>query len=108
MVNGKRIRFQAKCLRCCKFYAALSTFGTGTLKRHIKSCSIRNQKSCLSQSLIQFNSDGSVGHQDYSPEVARKQLCHLIARLDLPLGFGDSEAFEEYIKVAHNPRFSTV
>jgi hypothetical protein len=29
----------------------------------------------------------------------------LIARLDLPLSFGESDAFEEYIKVAHNPQF---
>jgi len=32
----------------------------------------------------------------------------LIARLDLPLGFGDCEAFEEYIKVTTNPQFATV
>jgi hypothetical protein len=29
----------------------------------------------------------------------------LIARLDLPLGFGDTDAFEFYIVRAHNPRF---
>jgi len=58
--------------------------------------------------LLQFNADGSVGHWEYSPEVARTQLCHLIARLDLPLGFGDSKAFEDYIKIAHNPRFATI
>jgi hypothetical protein len=29
----------------------------------------------------------------------------LIARLDLPLGVGDTDAFEEYIVRAHNPRF---
>jgi hypothetical protein len=32
----------------------------------------------------------------------------LIARLDLPLSFGESDAFEEYIKVAHNPQFVSV
>ncbi|KAG2536922.1 hypothetical protein PVAP13_9NG234446, partial [Panicum virgatum] len=108
VVDGKRIRFQAKCLHCGKIYATLSTFGTGTLKRHIKSCFVRKQKSRSSQSLLQFNADGSVGHWDYSPEVARTQLCHLIARLDLPLGFGDSKAFEDYIKIAHNPRFAII
>jgi hypothetical protein len=35
-------------------------------------------------------------------------LCHLIARLDLPLGFGFEDAFEEYIQHAHNPRFARV
>jgi hypothetical protein len=29
----------------------------------------------------------------------------LIARLDLPLGIGDTDAFEDYIVRAHNPRF---
>jgi sarcosine oxidase delta subunit len=29
----------------------------------------------------------------------------LIARLDLPLGIGETEAFEDYIIHVHNPRF---
>jgi hypothetical protein len=32
-------------------------------------------------------------------------LCRLIARLDLPLGIGETEAYEDYIVRAHNPRF---
>lgn len=32
----------------------------------------------------------------------------MICRLDLPLGFGESDAFEEFIKIAHNPRFDGV
>ena len=83
-MNGKRIRFQAKCMHCGKVYAALSTFGTGTLKRHLLACSAKMQKCRSSQSLMSFNPDGSLGHWEYSPEVARTQLCHLIARLDLP------------------------
>ncbi|RLM86695.1 hypothetical protein C2845_PM04G22770 [Panicum miliaceum] len=106
--NGKRVRFQAKCLHCGKFYAAPSNFGTRTLKRHRAACSVRNKKSRSSQSLLQFSLDGSLGNWEYSPEVARTQLYRLIARLDLPLGFGDCDAFEEYIKLAHNPRFATV
>jgi hypothetical protein len=35
-------------------------------------------------------------------------LCRLIARLDLPLGFGFEDAFEEYIQRAHNLRFAKV
>jgi hypothetical protein len=35
-------------------------------------------------------------------------LCHLIARLDLPLGFGFEDTFEEYIQHAHNPYFVRV
>ena len=41
----------------------------------------------------------------YNPAVARSELCRLIARLDLPLGIGEIEAFEDYIVHAHNPRF---
>jgi hypothetical protein len=32
----------------------------------------------------------------------------LLARLDLPLILGETEAWEEYIKTAHNPRYKTV
>jgi hypothetical protein len=42
---------------------------------------------------------------NYDPAVARFELCRLIARLDLPLGIGDTDAWEEYIQRAHNPRF---
>jgi len=39
------------------------------------------------QSRIQFNGDGSVTGWQYKPDVARRELCRLISRLDLPLGF---------------------
>jgi hypothetical protein len=32
----------------------------------------------------------------------------MIARLDLPLGIGDTQAWEDYIKHAYNPLFSKV
>ena len=32
----------------------------------------------------------------------------LVARLDLPLGIGKTEAWEDYIVRAHNPRFIKV
>lgn len=35
-------------------------------------------------------------------------MCWLISREDLPLCFGESDAFEEYIKVVHNPRFASI
>ena len=35
-------------------------------------------------------------------------MCRLISRLDLPICLAESSAFEEYIKKAHNPRFSAV
>ena len=45
---------------------------------------------------------------DYKPDVARSELCRLIARLDLSLGIGEIEACDEYIVHAHNPRFVKV
>jgi hypothetical protein len=44
----------------------------------------------------------------YDSSRARNKLCRLIARLDLPLGVGETQAWEDYIKNAHNPRFSKV
>ncbi|XP_039851477.1 zinc finger BED domain-containing protein RICESLEEPER 2-like [Panicum virgatum] len=55
--------------------------------------------------MLKFNADGSFVHWEYSPSVARTELCRLIARLDLPLCFGQSDAFQDYITNAHNPRF---
>jgi hypothetical protein len=49
-----------------------------------------------------------VAHFEYNPSVARTELCRLIARLDLTLGFGASPKFEEYVRIAHNPRFERV
>ena len=62
----------------------------------------------MAQSQLKFNPDGSVHLWEYKPEVARTQLCRLIARLDLPICIGESDAFEEYITTAHNPRFAKV
>jgi len=42
---------------------------------------------------------------NYNPAVARSKLCRLIVRLDLPLGIDETDAFENYIVHAHNPRF---
>jgi hypothetical protein len=44
----------------------------------------------------------------HDPAVARTELCRLIARLDLPLVIGETRAWEDYIKRAHNPLFSKV
>jgi hypothetical protein len=62
----------------------------------------------LSQSHITFNKDGIAHNWEYSTEVARVQLVRLLARLDLPLILGETEAWEEYIKTVHNPRYKTV
>jgi hypothetical protein len=60
------------------------------------------------QSIIKFNPDGSVRNFDYCPHRARTKMCKLISRLHLTLNFGESSAFEEYIKLSHNPSFKYV
>ena len=58
--------------------------------------------------MLRYNADGTVFRWEYNAEVARVQLYRLIARLDLPLCFGEFDAFEDYIKTAHNPRHTNV
>lgn len=55
--------------------------------------------------MFKFNVGGSIVHVEYSPSVARNRALHLIARLDLPLCFGESVASQEYITHANNHRF---
>ena len=75
---------------------------------HQKQCLKKAKHAALVQSRLQFNGDGFVSGWEYKPDVARRELCRLISRLDLTLGFGCEEDFEEYIQRAHNPRFSRV
>ena len=37
-VNGKKVRYAAKCIHCSKQYSALSSGGTGHLIRHRDEC----------------------------------------------------------------------
>ncbi len=107
--NGNKVRVSAKCNYCHKTLSVRSSAGTRHLLRHIKSCKPRRLGSnALPQSMLRFNADGSVISWEYSPEVARFELCRLIAREDLPICFGQSPAFVNYIKAAHNPRFVPV
>jgi len=62
----------------------------------------------LIQSRLQFNPDGSVRNFTYDQEKQREGLCRLIASNDLPLGFGESPAFVEYIQKYHTPNFTKV
>jgi hypothetical protein len=39
------------------------------------------------------------------PQVARTELCRLIAILNLPLRIADTDAWDDYIYCAHNPRY---
>jgi hypothetical protein len=57
---------------------------------------------------LAFSSDGNIHIWQYNEHVARTQLCRLLARLDLPLSKGETNAFEEYIRIAYNPKFTLV
>ena len=85
----------------------MSSSGTGHLLRHQRDCKVKNAR-MGKQSMIKFNPDGSVRNFDYCPHRARTEMCRLIAKLDLPLNFAESSAFEEYIKLSHNPGFKSV
>jgi hypothetical protein len=85
-----------------------STGGTGHLRRHRISCTRKADHVAKAQSVLNCGSDGSIRSWDYNPETAHIKLCHLIARLDLPLGIRAYDAFVEYISHAHNPRYVPV
>jgi hypothetical protein len=73
----------------------------------MKSCSAKRDHATMTQAKLALNPDG-LKNWVYDDMVARKELCILIARLDLPLGIGETQAFEDYIKRAHNPLFQKV
>jgi len=107
-LNGKRSRYAAKCHYCKKILTASSSGGTSHVLRHRISCARKADRASKAQAVLNFNSDGSVRNWEYKPDVARTELCRLIARLDLPLGIGAYDAFVDYIKRAHNPRYVPV
>ncbi|WVZ76741.1 hypothetical protein U9M48_024686 [Paspalum notatum var. saurae] len=104
---GKEVRVSAICLHCKNTFSAKSSSGTGHFRRHLDLYPSKKEKDRhgRTQSLLKFNADGSVVHWEYSPSIARTELCRLIARMDLPLCFGESDAFQEYITNAHNAKF---
>jgi hypothetical protein len=79
---------------CKATLSTRSATGTGHLKRHKKSCRLKTDQRARVQSRLSYNPDGSVYNWDY--------------KLDLPLEIGETDAWEEYIQRAHNPRFVKV
>lgn len=105
--NDTMVRVGAKCHYCKKEFSARSSIDTGHLACHIIKCK-RLHGRTGTQSMLKYNVDDFVFRWEYSPKVARQQLCRLIARLDLTLCFGDYDVFDDFIKTAHNPRHSNV
>jgi hypothetical protein len=88
-IKENKIRVAAICKLCGKRYSARSTAGTGHLIRHQKSCRRKHDNNRRVQSRLALNPDG-LHNWMYDPVVARTELCRLIARLDLPLGIGET------------------
>jgi hypothetical protein len=108
VVNGKKTRYAARCHYYKKVLTALSTDDTSHLLRYHKSCARKADRAANFQFVLNYNSDGSVRNWDYNSDVAHIELCHLIARVFLPLGIGAYDVFVEYIRRAHNPRYNPV
>jgi hypothetical protein len=83
-VNGVKICTKAMCKMCKSTLFARSAAGTRHLKRHKKSCRLKTDQRARVQYRLSYNHDGSVYNWDYKPDVARSELCRLIAKLDLP------------------------
>jgi hypothetical protein len=107
MEQGKEVRISAIYHHCRETLSAKSSSRTGHLLRYLDHCRAKKEKerSGIVQSVLKHNTDGSVRSWEYSVAVARTKLCRLIARLDLPLCFGEYDSFHDYITNAHNPRF---
>ncbi|WVZ97008.1 hypothetical protein U9M48_042575 [Paspalum notatum var. saurae] len=108
MINGVNVRWKARCHHCKGLLSAHSSSGTSYLSRHRDGCLKKLGKAAMTQSHISFNPDGTPKFWEYKPDVARSEMCRLISRLDLPICIAESAAFEEYIRKAHNPRFTSV
>ncbi|CAM0944793.1 unnamed protein product, partial [Alopecurus aequalis] len=102
VVEGVGVR-KARCKwhECNSLFALQIGGGNGHMKRHyeghLKASVAADKLSARRQDTLKFNPDGS-----------RESLCRMVAVLDLPLGFGESEDFVEYIQTSHNPNFKPV
>jgi hypothetical protein len=77
MEGGKEVRIAAVCHYCKQTLSAKSSSGTGHLIRHSMHCLAKKEKekAGIVQSVLRFNTDGSVITWEYSASVARSELC---------------------------------
>jgi hypothetical protein len=106
--NGKKVRIVGICKFCKARLSANSNAGTRHLLRHLKSYKKKSDHAAMVQTRLALNPDGSFRNWEYDPQVARTELCRLIARLDLPLGIADTDGWDDYIHHAHNPIYVRV
>ncbi|GJN06361.1 hypothetical protein PR202_ga24084 [Eleusine coracana subsp. coracana] len=107
-INGLQVRYAGVCNHCKAELTTRSGGGTGHLLRHRTAVLVKAQRTLKTQTILRFNSDGSVRSWDYDPKVARNELCRLIVASDLPLNISSTDAFKHYIQVVHYPRFDSV
>ena len=107
ILDENDVRTHAICKRCGKRFAARASIGTGSLNRHMAACRKKQDNDRRVQSRLSMSANG-LHNWVYDAARTRNELCRLIARLDLPLGVGDTQAWEDYIKNAHNPTFEKV
>ena len=88
-IKENKIRVAAICKHCRARYTARSSAGTGHWRRHMYCCMRKRNHASMVQSKLALNPDG-LKNWVYDPMLARTELCHLIARLDLPLGIGET------------------
>jgi len=104
-------KMRARCLHsgCSSKFALQVGGGNGHMTRHAATHAKADGEAAAIQSRINFNPDGtSRGIFVYDSARQRDALATLIAVNDLPLGFGESPGFVEYIRTAHTPSFTPV
>jgi hypothetical protein len=74
LVNGKRVRYAARCKFCHETLSARSSSGTGHLLRHNCSAKKAHDRSGQTQTVLKYNPDGSLQRWEYCPSVARNEL----------------------------------
>jgi hypothetical protein len=84
-----RVRTHAICKRCGKRFATRASISTSSLNKHMAACRKKLADDRRVQSRLSMNANG-LHNWVYDAARARNELCRLIARLDLPLGVGDT------------------
>ncbi|XP_042494998.1 zinc finger BED domain-containing protein RICESLEEPER 2-like [Macadamia integrifolia] len=101
-------RQRAKCKACGNIYLADSSInGTGSLRRHLKSC-LKRKNNDVAQMLV-AGGDGNVALKTkrIDADVVRDMITALIVRHELPLVFVEYEEFRALISYL-KPQFSPI
>uniref|UniRef100_A0ACD5UJM8 Uncharacterized protein n=1 Tax=Avena sativa TaxID=4498 RepID=A0ACD5UJM8_AVESA len=111
-VDGDGVtKMRARCLHpgCSSKFSLQKGGGHGYMRRHLATHAKQDGQAAAIQSRINFNPDGTPrGIFVYDATRQREAPATLIAVNDLPLGFGESHGFVEYIRTAHTPSFTPV